>query len=76
MEKDYFTNISPYIIEDLEFYGPTNAEKYLCDLYGVNWKIPCKSENEYKFWEDSPGIPWTFKKIGEKILKGIYKKQN
>lgn len=59
--RDYYYNIEQYELENLMFYGPKQAERYLIDMYGENWRIPCKSEDEYKFWEDSPGIPWDFK---------------
>ena len=72
MKSKYFLDIKKYKIEGYYFYGPTDSAGYLIDLYGKNWTIPCKSEDEYKFWENSPGIPWNFRKRGEKIIKGEY----
>lgn len=73
MKSEYFLETKEYIIDGLKFFGPSKSIDYLIDLYGEGWQIPCKSENEYKFWEDSPGIPWTFRKKGEKILRGEYR---
>lgn len=58
LRSEYHEKIEKIILEDLVFYGPSNKEQYLFDCYGKNWKIPCTSEDEYKYWEDSPGVPW------------------
>lgn len=58
LNSKYHTKLAKIKLEGLEFYGPENYQNCLIDLYGENWKIPCKSEDEYKYWEDSPGIPW------------------
>jgi len=68
-KKDYYSNTKSYELEGLTFFGPSDAEGYLVDMYGDNWKVPCKSEEEYKFWEDSPGIPWDFKYANYKLVK-------
>lgn len=58
LKSEYFENIKQIKLEECIFYGPSNSEEYLVDCYGENWKIPCKSEDEYKYWEDYPGVPW------------------
>lgn len=72
MKSKYFLDVKEYSIEEHLFYGPSDSEEYLIDLYGKNWATPCKTEDEYKYWEDFPGIPWSFKRRGEKIIKGEY----
>lgn len=72
LNKEYFLNIQEYEIENVTLYGPIQFEQYLCDLYGDSWRIPCTSEDEYKFWHDEPGIPWTTKKRNEIIIRGDY----
>ena len=67
--KSYYEDIEKYELEGLLFCGPKEAELYLKDMYGENWRVPCKSENEYKFWEDSPGIPWKFKYRHYRLIK-------
>ena len=67
--RSYYEDIKKYELEGLSFYGPREAESYLKDMYGENWRVPCKSENEYKFWKDSPGIPWKFKYRHYKLVK-------
>lgn len=73
MKSEYFLETRQYSIDGFIFFGPAKSIEYLIDLYGDGWKTPCKSEGEYRFWEDSPGIPWTFRKKGERILKGEYR---
>jgi hypothetical protein len=68
LKASYYEEIKKINLEGLEFYGPKLSEEYLVDCYGENWKIPCKSENEYKYWEDSPGIPWWDKRKFLKML--------
>jgi len=58
LKAEYFENVNKINLEDYCFYGPLDSEQYLIDCYGENWKVPCKSEDEYKYWEDHPGIPW------------------
>jgi phosphorylcholine metabolism protein LicD len=67
--KSYYRDIKKYELEGLLFYGPNQAKLYLKDMYGENWRVPCKSEDEYKFWEDSPGIPWKFKYKHYKLVR-------
>ena len=57
--KDYLNNSQKYRFLDMDFFGPSNPNEYLEDLYGSGWETPCKDENEYKYWQDNPGIPWT-----------------
>tara|TARA_Y100000310_G_C20316377_1_gene638633 strand:- start:75 stop:698 length:624 start_codon:yes stop_codon:yes gene_type:complete len=58
LSAEYYEDIRPIELEGLEFYGPKNTDQYLIDCYGPDWRIPTKSMDEYKYWEDSPGLPW------------------
>ena len=58
LNSKYYEKIEKIKLEDFVFFGPSNKEQYLIDCYGETWKIPCKSEDEYKYWEDKPGVPW------------------
>jgi len=68
--KKYYYDIRQYELEGLLFFGPKDAESYLIDMYGEEWLTPCTSENEYKFWEDSPGIPWSSRYPHYRLIKG------
>ena len=71
LSADYYENLKIIELDGLDFYGPKNAEKYLEDCYGEDWRTPTKSKDEYKYWEDSPGIPWWNKTKFCKMLKGL-----
>ena len=71
LKAEYFEDIKEIPIEDLSFYGPSNSEKYLEDMYGDSWKTPCTSEDEYSYWHDSPGLPWWDKRRFINTIKEI-----
>lgn len=71
LNKKYYENVKPITLEGLDFFGPEDAEEYLVDMYGDTWKVPCKSEDEYKYWEDSPGVPWWSKETHLNILSEL-----
>lgn len=71
LNKKYYENVKPILLEGLDFFGPEDAEEYLVDMYGDTWKVPCKSEDEYKYWEDSPGVPWWSKETHLNILSEL-----
>lgn len=71
LKKKYYEDVKPISLEGLDFFGPKDAEEYLVDMYGDTWKVPCKSEDEYKYWEDSPGVPWWSKETHLNILSEL-----
>lgn len=58
LRASYYTDIKKIMLEDLEFYGPAETEEHMIDCYGDSWKVPCKTDDEYKYWLDEPGVPW------------------
>jgi hypothetical protein len=58
INSKYYNNIESILLEGLQFYGPADKEEYLVDEYGEGWRVPCTSADEYRYWEDHPGIPW------------------
>lgn len=62
LDASYYNDVETINLEGLDFYAPKDNIRYLIDMYGENWKTPCISEDEYKYWEDSPGIPWWSRK--------------
>ena len=73
--KSYYENIKKYELEGLMFYGPQQANLYLEDMYGKDWKTPCKTESDYKFWQDFPGIPWDYRYQNYKLIKNEHLKE-
>ena len=71
LKSKYYENVKPIVLEGLGFFGPKDAEEYLVDMYGDTWKVPCKTEDEYKYWEDSPGVPWWSKETHLNILSEL-----
>ena len=69
LKAHYYDIIKLIDLEGLSFYGPAKCEEYLEDMYGETWRVPCKSEDEYKYWEDSPGVPWWSREHYSNVLK-------
>tara|TARA_R100001463_G_scaffold118662_1_gene174454 strand:+ start:51 stop:695 length:645 start_codon:yes stop_codon:yes gene_type:complete len=67
--QKYYYNLKEYDLENNLFFGPLDAESYIVDMYGEDWRTPCTSESEYKFWEDSPGKPWDLKYRHYKLVR-------
>lgn len=71
LKADYYEVIKPIILEGLSFYGPRECEDYLKDMYGESWRTPCTSQGDYRYWEDTPGIPWWSREHYYNILKEL-----
>jgi len=71
LRADYYDNLKEINLEGLTFYGPADDINHMIDCYGESWKIPCTHEDEYKYWEDSPGVPWWRRDYYKKVLKQI-----
>ena len=71
LAAEYYEDLKEIKLEGLSFYGPRNSDKYLEDMYGPTWNIPHTSEDEYKYWEDSPGLPWWNREQHLNMLKEL-----
>ena len=66
LRESFYTDIKLYNVDGVDFYGPSEGEKYCEDMYGPNWRIPSTHEFEYDYTADDCGIPWKEKIVFEK----------